>query len=340
MRIGLDAMGGDHAPAAIVAGALEALPLIDPSDIIVLIGDEAVIRPLLGSESVWKNQIQIVHTPEVITMDDPPVEALRRKRHSSIAVMAKMAADKEIDVVISAGNTGACVAACQMRMRMIPGVQRPGILVVFPTFLGPVVLCDAGANIAPKPQHLHQYALMACIYTRLILNNPSPRVGLISIGSEDAKGNELVKKTNQLLREDTRIQFVGNVEPREFLKRPADVIVCDGFVGNVILKLVEGLAEGLFKAIMVEISRQKPEMVPHFRPVMESIYAKHDYNEYGGAPLIGVDGVCIICHGSSDARAMKNAIVASRRQVANNMNKKIAELLQLDSCLIDNASQQ
>ncbi len=326
MRIAVDAMGGDYAPAEVVAGALAAMDLIGEHQI-VLVGQEAAVREHLGDPSCWQHKIQVVDAPEIVTMDDLPVDALRKKRNSSISVMAKMAAEGQVDLVLSAGNTGAFAAACHMRMGLLPGVERPGILVVFPTFSGPVVLLDAGANIAPKPTHLHQYALMACVYAREVLKNPHPTVGLVSIGSEDAKGNELVKKTNHILREDTRFKFVGNVETREFLNRPADVVVCDGFVGNVILKLTEGLAAGLFKTIMLEIEQINPSMVEHFKPVIKSLYAKHDYNEYGGAPLMGINGTCIICHGSSDARAIKNAIKAACRQAENSINGKIAELL-------------
>jgi glycerol-3-phosphate acyltransferase PlsX len=261
-------------------------------------------------------------------MDDQPVEALRHKRNSSIAVMAQYAAQKKVDVAISAGNTGAYVAAWQMHLKLLPGVLRSGILVVFPTFEGPVILCDVGANIAPKPAHLYQYALMSCIYAREVEGIANPRVGLVSIGQEDAKGNELIKKTNQLLRDDNRIRFVGNIETRVFLGRPADVVICDGFVGNVILKLTEGLADGLFKAIKKEIQNHSPEILKHFEPVIERLYAKHDYNEYGGAPLMGVNGTCLICHGSSDSRAIKNAITRSRHQATLNINQKIIEEVQ------------
>jgi glycerol-3-phosphate acyltransferase PlsX len=266
-----------------------------------------------------------VDAPEVVGMDDPPVEALRRKRRNSIDVMAKLAAAGQVDLVLSAGNTGACVAACQMRMRLLPGVLRPGILVVFPTLAGSVAVCDVGANVDPKPAHLYQYALMADVYVREVLGIEKPTVGLISIGQENAKGNELVKAVNQQLRDDKDIDFVGNVEPREFLNRPANILICEGFVGNVILKLTEGLAAGIFKFIAQEFARQKPDMLEHFMPIVEKIYAQHDYNEYGGAPLLGVDGTCIICHGSSDARAIKNAILIALRQAKTNINQKIIE---------------
>ena len=327
MRIAVDAMGGDQAPQAIVAGALMALDQLGDEQL-VLVGDQAVVEEHLGDPAGWQGRISVVHAPETVAMDEAPVEALRRKRKSSIAIMAKLARAGQVDLVMSAGNTGACVAACQLRMRLLPGVQRPGILVVFPTFAGPLVVCDVGANVAPKPGHLHQYALMASIFAREVVGIAEPTVGLISVGQEDAKGNELIKKANQLLRDDERLHFVGNVESREFVNRPADVVVCDGFVGNVILKLTEGMAEGLFKAIKREIGKLKPQLLTEFQPVMESLYAHHDYTEYGGAPLLGVDGTCVICHGSSDGRAIKNAILRARALVQNGINAKIAAELE------------
>jgi len=328
MRIAIDAMGGDRAPQAIIDGALAAIDVIEDDDELVLIGREDIIRQYLGEDIRWKSKISIVHAPEMIAMDDSPVDALRRKRKSSISIMARMGADKEVDAVVSAGNTGAYVAACQMLMRLLPGVSRPGILVVFPTLGGPVIACDVGANIAPKPLHLHQYAMMSTIYAREVVGIPNPTVSLISIGQEDAKGNELVKTTNQLLRDDPRINFVGNIEPREFINGPANIIICDGFVGNVILKLTEGIAESLFKAIAHEISLQKPDLIKFFQPLMDGLYAKHDYNEYGGAPLLGVDGTCMISHGSSNANGIKNAILRARQQVLTNINEKISQQLQ------------
>ncbi|MBN1766657.1 MAG: phosphate acyltransferase PlsX [Sedimentisphaerales bacterium] len=326
MRIAIDAMGGDNAPQEIIAGALESLEYIE-NDQLVLVGDEPTILSLLGDESRWKHNICVVHAPEIVGMDESPVEAIRRKRNSSISIMVKLAVDGQADAVISAGNTGAFVAACQMRLRVLTGVQRPGILVVFPTFAGPVALCDVGANIAPKPLHLYQYALMSMVYVRAVLGQSHPSVGLISIGQEDAKGNEVVKAANKLLRDDKRIPFVGNVEPRDFLSRPADILICDGFVGNVILKLTEGMAENLFKTIARELEEHKPDIVDHFKPIVDDLYARHDYSEYGGAPLLGVGGTCIICHGSSNARAIKSAILRTRDQLKFDLNQKITENL-------------
>jgi len=327
MRIAVDAMGGDFAPKAVIDGALQALEEMQ-GDEIVLFGDQDLVGEILGDPASYPAGLSLVHAPDVVAMDEPPVEALRRKRHSSINLMAKAAADGKVDATVSAGNTGAYVAASQMRMRLLRGVSRPGILVVFPTFAGPVTMCDVGANIAPKPTHLHQYALMASIYARDVVGVAEPTVGLVSIGQEDAKGNELIKKTNQLLREDSRINFIGNVETRDCMNRPADVVICDGFVGNVILKLTEGLAEGIFKSIKQELAQSEPALLAKFEPIMDRLYARHDYNEYGAAPLLGVDGTCMICHGSSDGRAIKNAIFRARQQVQLNINEKIAREVQ------------
>jgi glycerol-3-phosphate acyltransferase PlsX len=260
-------------------------------------------------------------------MDDVPIESLRRKPKSSIAIIAKLAKRDQADAVISAGNTGACVAAFQMRMRNLPGVNRPGIAVVFPTPGGPVTICDVGANIACKPIHLYQYGVMAGVYSIHLLGIENPRVGLMSIGSEDAKGNELVKKTRGLMKSDPRMNFIGNIEGRDIFKGACDVVVTEGFVGNVILKLTEGLVDGLFKAIKQELMEEKIRLAMKFKPVMKRIYTKYDYNEYGGALLLGVNGTAVICHGSSQSRTIKNAILASKRFYTKKINDKIIEYL-------------
>jgi glycerol-3-phosphate acyltransferase PlsX len=335
MRLALDAMGGDHAPKEIVAGALLALEQLSDDDHIILVGDESAIRSHLGQTNRWEAKISIEHASQVVAMDESPVDALRRKRDSSIAVMAKLAAKGDADVVVSAGNTGACVAICQLRMRLLPGAIRPGILVVFPTTSGPIAICDVGANVAPKPSHLHQYALMSSLYMQEVFGTQKPTVGLISIGQEDTKGNELIKTVNQILRDDERLDFIGNVEPRNFLNRPCDVAVCDGMVGNVILKMAEGMAESMFRAIMHELEGKDSALVEEFRPVVEAVYARHDHSVYGGAPLLGIDGTCIICHGSSDARTIKNVILRTKQQVELCINKKIVDILQLQSVTED-----
>ena len=326
MRIAVDAMGGDNAPDEIVSGALEAIELLDKDDEVVLVGPQS---QLLSSFKKLRSRagISIADAPDVIAMDEKPIEALRAKPKSSISVMAKMAKLGQVDAVISAGNTGACVAAFQMRMRNLEGVNRPGIAVVFPTFDGPVTICDVGANIACKPINLYQYAVMASVHSKNILGIESPRVGLMSIGKEDAKGNEAVKKARELLRNDPNLNFIGNIEGRDIFKGVCDVAICEGFVGNVILKLTEGLVGGLFKAIKHELMTEKLRLAMKFKPIMQRIYKKYDYNEYGGAPLIGINGTAIICHGSSKSRTIKNAVLAAKKYHTEKINDKIVEYL-------------
>ena len=328
MRAAVDVMGGDRAPAAILKGCWEAVSLLDSGDVIHLVGDEKVIRDGLAHSELTpeqKKHFNVVPTTQVIEMDDSPVEAIRAKPNSSIAVMCKMAAKGEADVVISAGNTGACVAAAQLRMRTLPGVSRPGIAVIIPTFHGPVVICDVGANPEPKPPHIEQYALMAGTYATAICGIENPRVGLLSIGEEDAKGNTLTKEARKLMRDEPQINFIGNVEGRDLFKGACDVVVCDGFVGNIILKFTEGIAEGLFQTIMAELSEYAPDLLEQFKPVMKKIYQKHDWQEYGGAPLLGVGKYCLICHGKSDPRAIMNAIRVGKQLCKSGINEKIVD---------------
>ncbi len=248
MRIGIDAMGGDHAPDEEVKGALAACAMLAEDDRIVLIGRQDEVLARMNGAVDWQRHIEIVHADDVITMGESPVEALRTKPNSSIAKLAQMHKDGQIDACISAGNTGAFVAAAQMRLRRLPGVHRPGIAILAPTFHGPVALCDVGANVDCRPQHLHQYALMAQAYLKTIMKTANPRVGLLSVGEEEAKGNELVKRTRELMKGDPNINFIGNVEGRDLFAGTCDVMVCDGFVGNVIIKVMEGMASGRFEA--------------------------------------------------------------------------------------------
>ena len=328
MRVAVDAMGGDHAPAEIVAGAIDALGLLDKDDEIILVGPAEVVRKQLPRLKGNADRVRIVDAQEVVGMDESPVDALRKKRNSSIAVMAKLGADGQADAVISAGNTGACVAACQLRMRNLPGVNRPGIAVVVPTFEGPVTMCDVGANISCKPINLYQYAAMSALYSKHLLGIANPRIGIMSIGEEDAKGNEVVKKARHMIKSDPNLNFVGNIEGRDIFKGACDVAICDGFVGNVVLKLAEGLVEGLFKAIKHELTQESLTLVMKFKPVMMKIYEKYDYNEYGGALLLGVNGTSVICHGSSKARTIKNAIMAARKFCNKHVNDQIVQYLE------------
>ena len=328
MRAAVDVMGGDRAPDEILKGCWEAVPLLGAEDLIYLIGDETVCREGLaasGLSDADKRRFKVVPTTQVIEMDESPVDAVRTKPKSSINVMCDLAKKGEADVVISAGNTGACVAAAQLKMRTLPGVSRPGIAVILPTFYGPVVVCDVGANITPKPRHFQQYALMAGAYAAAVCGVENPRVGLLSIGEEDAKGTGLVKEARKLMRDEPQINFVGNVEGRDLFKGVVDVVVCDGFVGNIVLKFTEGLAEGLFQTILTELQEFAPELLNEFKPVMKKIYGKHDWQEHGGAPLLGVNGYCLICHGRSESRAIKNAIRVGKQLVDSGVNQEIVK---------------
>jgi glycerol-3-phosphate acyltransferase PlsX len=328
VRVAVDVMGGDHAPQAILKGCWQAAPLLDAHDLVYLVGDDTAIRAGLAASELSESHkalFKIVATTQIILMDDSPVEAIRNKPDSSIAVMCKLAAKGEVDAVISAGNTGACVAAAQLRMRTLPGVSRPGIGVIMPTFHGPVVICDVGANPEPKPKHLEQYAIMAAAYITAICGIENPRVGLLSIGEEDAKGNTLTRESRKLMSDEPQVNFIGNVEGRDLFAGTVDVVICDGFVGNIVLKFTEGMAEGLFKEIAAEVKSGAPDLVDRFKPIMAKIYARRDWRDYGGAPLLGVGGYCLICHGRSDERAIKNAIRVTKQLVNSKVNEKIVE---------------
>jgi len=334
MRIAIDAMGGDNAPDEIISGVLESIELLGSDDELILVGPSEVIESRLSCLGARHKAITVVDAPDTIGMDEPPIESLRKKVKSSIAVMAKLAKRGQADAVISAGNTGACVAAFQMRMRNLAGVNRPGIAVVFPTFEGPVTICDVGANIACKPINLYQYAVMSEMYSKHVLGIENPRVGLMSIGQEDAKGNEVVKKARELMKCDSNVNFIGNIEGRDIFKGVCDVAICEGFVGNVVLKLTEGLVSGLFKAIKHELISENLRLAMKFKPVMTRIYKKYDYNEYGGAPLLGVNGTALICHGASESRTIKNAILTAKKYHMKKVNEKIIEYLSTTSVRI------
>ncbi len=327
MRIGMDAMGGDYAPREIILGAKEGLRLLSEQDEILLFGPEDVVRQECRNAELDDPRVNVVNCPDVIGMQESPVEALRHKRKSSIVQLAVHAAKGEVDACISAGNTGAFAAACQLKIGPVAGVSRPGIAVVMPTFHGPVLICDVGANPTPKPHHLYEYARICVCYSRMILGKDAPRVGLVSIGEEEGKGSPLVREAGALLRNDPGIQFAGNVEGRDIFGGACEIAVCDGFVGNVILKLTEGLAEGLFKTIMQEIKEESQELLPRFEPITDRIWKRHDFAEYGGAPLLGINGTVIICHGRSDRRAIHNAIRVASEQIRQDLTAVITREL-------------
>jgi len=328
LTVAVDAMGGDHAPREIVAGAVGGLEFLGPSGKLILVGQPQRIEAELSQLNGWQGRVEIVPAREVIGMNEHAVESLRQKRDNSIMGMVQLAANHQADAVISAGNTGAFVAACQMKLRPLRGVNRPGIAVVIPSFGGPMVLCDAGANVAPKPHHMHQYALMCSIYAQYLFRLSKPaRVAILSIGEEDVKGNKLVHEARDLIKSDDRINFVGYVEGREMLNGVADVVICDGFVGNVVLKLVEGLAAGLVRSLSKQLAHEDPRLAEASGPILKSILTQHDYNEYGGAPLLGVDGICIVCHGSSNREAIKNAVGVACSLCNSKLNERIVQFL-------------
>lgn len=331
MRLAIDVMGGDNAPDAVLKGCVEALALLAPEDKLILIGDEPTITELLHEFGCDDDRLIVEHASQTIDMSDSPAKAVRGKPDSSIVRMALRGSrkhDDPVDGIISAGNTGACVAASIMHMKRLPGVHRPGIAVTIPAFHGPVVLCDAGANPEPTAVHLWQYGVMADVYARGTLGIENPRVALMNIGAEEGKGSDLIRQTRDMLRDTPDLNFIGFVEGRDFFDGVADVIITDGFVGNTVLKMAEGLAKSLFAAIAQEVFEADPNLALQFEPVVKQIYAKNDYHEYGGAPLLGVNGTCFISHGSSEARTIKAAIRNARDYVAKHVNDEIAARIQ------------
>lgn len=330
LRIAVDVMGGDHAPDAILKGCILALSHLGPKDRMVLVGPRHLIEDTLEERKIRDERIEIEHADEVIHMDDSPAKAVRSKPDSSIVRMAQIGAkghERRCDVVLSAGNTGACVAAAMLHMRRLPGNIRPGIAVTVPSFHGPVVLIDAGANPEPKPDHLWQYGVMGDVLARRMLRIDRPRVAIMNIGSEEAKGTDIIKQTRDLLRATPGIDYIGYVEGRDFFDGVADVVVTDGLVGNTLLKAAEGMAKSLFKAIAGEIMAQDPSLMPKFEPIVKAIYAKNDYHEHGGAPLLGINGACFIAHGSSEARTIQAAVKNCRDFVRAGVNEALVRRL-------------
>jgi glycerol-3-phosphate acyltransferase PlsX len=328
MRVALDAMGGDHAPREIVAGAADAVRELDVEVILVGPGERlkeelrhvsATHRPARAGPP-GSAALRIVDAPEVIGMAEAPAMALRRKRRSSIAIALDLVRRGEADAMVSAGNTGAVMAAGLLTLRPIEGIDRPAIAAVLPTQRGRAIMLDAGANVDCRPKHLLQFGVMGSVYAARVLGIDSPRVGLLSNGEEDTKGNELVIRAAELLRR-SGLRFIGNVEGRGVFAGDADVVVCDGFVGNVVLKFGEGLALGIFSLLREELSRGLLVRlgVALARPRLRALALRLDHTEYGGAPLLGVDGICIVSHGSSKARAIRNAIGLAAESVRARM---------------------
>ena len=326
LPIAVDIMGGDFAPRAIVQGVGEALDMLPGIADLILVGDESQIQAELKRIGKFEDaRLAIVHAPEVVHMDESATAALRQKKNSSISVAATLVKDGKAAALVSAGHTGAAVAAAVVKLRMLPGVERPGIAAVFPTPKGRFVLLDAGANVNAKPEHLVHYAVMGDAYAANILGIKQPRVGLLSVGTEDEKGNELSKTVFRILDRLPDMHFIGNVEGNDLFEGVVDVVVCDGFVGNVVLKCCESLAKALSHILKEKLMRNPLRMTGAFlaRGAFDEVRQIGDYAEYGGAPLLGVNGVVIIGHGSSSPKAVRNAIRVASEFVDHKVNERI-----------------
>src|SRR5262245_41790636 len=327
MRIALDAMGGDHAPGPIVAGAVQAVAA-DPELRVVLVGDQAQVEPLLAG-AAGRDRLELFHCTQVVGMDESPVVGLRKKPDNSISRCWQLLAQGKVEGIVSAGNTGAMVAGGLFLRRFLKNVRRPGIAAVMPTSRGPCVLLDVGANVSPKAEHLFQYGVMGSIFARHILRRDRPTVGLMNVGSEEQKGHDLAKETHALFNASPlREQFVGNVEGRDIQRGAADVIVCDGFVGNIVLKTCEGVFEFIMKVASQEILGALDVERDKARHAIQALIHHYDYSATGGAPLLGIDGICIICHGSSGDRAIKNALAVAARYARARLNELIVQELE------------
>ena len=335
MKIALDAMGGDRAPRVIVEGALAARGELAGGTSIILVGRRDAIEPELAHLNVPDGAFEIVEAREVVAMDEQPSATLRKKRESSIAVGLRLQSDGQAQGFVSAGNTGAVAANALIILGRIKGVERPAIATYVPTRGGGSVLLDVGASIDSKPAHLVQYAIMGACYAECILSRPRPRVGLLNIGEERSKGTEVIQEVYKLL-EASDLNFIGNVEGRDIFADAVDVTVCDGFVGNVVLKFTESVVDMVSVVLKesIEASVRSKLGALLLRPAFRRLRDTFDYAEYGGAPLLGVDGVCTICHGSSSPRAIKNAVLATQRYITYDITSAIKKRLDTrESCI-------
>ncbi len=329
VTIAVDAMGGDHAPRAEVEGAVRAAR--DLGVKVTLVGQEEVVRRELRQHDGYAGlPIEVVHASERITMEDSAARAVRSKRDSSLRVASRLVRDGAAQGLVSAGNTGAIMATAKMVQGVVPGVDRPALAGILPTIVkgSPVVVVDVGANVDCSPRMLSQFAVMGEIYSRVILGHPKPRVGILSIGEEDHKGNEVTRSAAPLLR-SLGLNFIGNVEGRDIYSGDVDVIVCDGFIGNVALKVSEGLVDMVRHLLRESLEATITGKIGYVlaKNAFTDFKKRVDYSEYGGAPLLGVRGVCIICHGRSNANAIKNAIRVAKEFSVGQVNQRIeAEL--------------
>jgi len=336
MKIALDVMGGDHAPAAMIEGAMLALEDngIDVGKLF-LVGDETTVEKELTHLSYAHSKIEIVHSEQVVEMHESAVKSVRQKKKSSISVAVDLVKSGDCQAIVSAGNTGAAVAASTIKLRNIPGVERAGIASPLPNENGPCNIVDAGANVDSKPSHLLGYAIMGSVYARHVQGKKNPIVGLMSVGEEDSKGTDLTRQVFVLLKE-SGLNFIGNVEGHDLFETPVDVVVCDGFVGNVVLKSCEATAKAMFKWLKEDIKatpiRQMGALIA--KEAFKATKERGNYETYGGSPLLGVNGICIIGHGSSSPRAVKNAIRVASEAVRHHVNPHIEEEMARSASLL------
>lgn len=329
MQIAVDAMGGDYAPSAVVEGAVRAAR--EDSTAVLLVGHSGEIERELGRLGHTSGPIEIVHAEEVVSMDDSPISPIRRKRKSSIRLCGELVKEGRAQAMVTAGNTGAAMIVAKMVIGTIRGVDRPALAAVFPTLEGRTVVLDVGANVDPKPHRLREFAVMGHFYAQEILRTPSPRVGLLSVGEEATKGSELTKEVFKVMQ-TTGVNFVGNVEGRDVFQGSVDVIVCDGFVGNAMLKSAESLADLISEMLRQELDRSWRTRLGYVfaRPAFKALRTRTDYSEYGAAPLLGVRGGCFIGHGRANPRAVQSAIRRAvefcRADLATSIRDKVAEL--------------
>lgn len=325
MKIAVDAMGGDHGLVPIVEGAVQAIKDLDAE--VILVGDKSLLEKELCRLAPNHPRISIQHASQIVEMHESPAQVARKKRDSSIWVATNLVKSEQAQALVSAGNTGATMVSAFFQLGMIKGVERPAIAATLPTLQGTAIMLDVGATVDCTAQHLYQFGLMGNEYGKALFGKPHPRVGLLSIGEEDTKGNEVTKEAFRLLKESP-LNFIGNVEGREVYSGSADVIVCDGFLGNVSLKISEGLADAMKKMLLKEVAQSflgRVSLMFVAAPLMR-LRRRTDYAEFGGAPLLGVNGVCMICHGRSSAKAIKNAIIRACALA----NSGIRELIQRD----------
>jgi glycerol-3-phosphate acyltransferase PlsX len=324
-RIALDAMGGDHAPDEIIAGAIRASEELDVE--VLLVGDRAQIETYLKQHPASPQNLEIVDAEGVISMDEEPLTALRRKPKASINVAMELVKKNRADAVVSAGHSGAAMAAALLRLGRLKGIDRPAIGTVFPTLLADksVIVLDVGANVDCKPKYLEQFALMGTVYSKYVLGTEDPKVGLLNIGEEPTKGNDLALQAYERLEANPHIPFIGNAEGRDVLSGNFDVIVCDGFVGNVILKFAEAVGEIVLSIMKEELPQGWRGMVGTaiLKPNLKKLKQRIDHAEHGGALLFGVDGICIISHGSSRAPSIFNAVRLAKEAFDNQVSTRI-----------------